>query len=252
MKVLVVEDEPRLAVSLRKSLLAEGYGVEIAVDGEQGLWLAQSVAFDAIVLDIMLPKLNGFQVCRSLRSANVWTPILMLTSKDGDNDIAEALDTGADDYLTKPFSMVVLTARLRALTRRGATERPTELAIDDLTIDPARRRCRRGTIDIALSPKEYIVLEYLMRRAGEVVTKADILTHGWDFAYDGDPNIVEVYVSNLRRKIDSPFGTSNLRTVWGVGYEIVAASSTESEGPKPKASGSAATKRVAAKKSSPS
>jgi DNA-binding response OmpR family regulator len=222
MKVLVVEDEPRLAVSLRKGLLAEGYGVEIAADGEQGLWLAQSVSFDAIVLDIMLPKLNGFQVCAALRNANIWTPILMLTAKDGDNDIAEALDTGADDYLTKPFSMVVLTARLRALTRRGATERPTELGIDDLTVDPARRRCRRAGTDIALSPKEYTVLEYLMRRAGEVVSKAEILEHGWDFAYDGDPNIVEVYVSNLRRKIDAPFGTSNLRTVWGVGYEIVA------------------------------
>ncbi len=223
MKVLLVEDERRLAASLRKGLVAEGHLVEVASDGEQGLWMASSSAFDAIVLDIMLPKLNGFQVCEQLRTAGNWTPILMLTAKDGEHDIAEALDTGADDYLTKPFSQVVLLARLRALTRRGATERPSVMSVDDLVVDPARRRCRRGTVDIALTPKEFTVLEYLLRRQGEAVTKAEILGHGWDFAYDGDPNIVEVYVSNLRRKIDAPFQTSNLRTVWGVGYEIVSA-----------------------------
>ncbi len=221
MKVLLVEDEARLASSLRRGLVADGHLVEIAADGEQGLWLASSTPFDAIVLDIMLPKLNGFQVCARLRQAGVWTPILMLTAKDGEHDIAEALDTGADDYLTKPFSLVELGARLRALTRRGAVERPALLRVDALVVDPARRRCRRGEVDIALSPKEFAVLEFLMRRQGEAVSKADILGHAWDFAYDGDPNIVEVYVSNLRRKIDAPFGTTNLATVWGVGYEIV-------------------------------
>ena len=222
MKVLLVEDEPRLAVSLRKGLVAEGHSVHIASDGEQGLWMGQSTPFDAIVLDIMLPKLNGFQVCAKLRETGVWTPILMLTAKDGEHDVAEALDLGADDYLTKPFSLVELAARLRALTRRGASERPVMLSVDDLTIDPARRRCSRGGVDISLTPKEYTVLEYLVRRQGEAVTKPEILAHGWDFAYDGDPNIVEVYVSNIRRKIDTPFLTSNLQTVWGVGYEIVA------------------------------
>jgi DNA-binding response OmpR family regulator len=220
-KVLVVEDEVRLAVSLRKGLQSEGYTVEIAGDGESGLWQAENGAFDAIVLDIMLPKLNGFQVCAQLRERGVWTPILMLTAKDGEHDIAEALDTGADDYLTKPFSLVELAARLRALTRRGSAERPSMLMVDDLSVDPARRRCRRGEVDIALTPKEFTVLEHLMRRMGEAVTKTEILAHGWDFAYDGDPNIVEVYVSNLRRKVDAPFRTSNIRTVWGIGYEIV-------------------------------
>lgn len=220
-KLLLVEDDKRLAVSLRKGLVAEGHSVEIANDGEQGLWMAQSEPFDAIVLDIMLPKLNGFQVCASLRDSGVWTPILMLTAKDGEHDVAEALDTGADDYLTKPFSLVELAARLRALARRGGAERPAVLEVDDLSVDPARRRCSRGGVDISLTPKEFTVLEYLLRRMGEAVTKAEILGHGWDFAYDGDPNIVEVYVSNLRRKIDAPFGTSNLRTVWGVGYEMV-------------------------------
>jgi DNA-binding response OmpR family regulator len=222
-KLLLVEDEPRLAVSLRKGLGAEGHSVEIAGDGEQGLWMAQNSPFDAIVLDIMLPKLNGFQVCSQLRASGVWTPILMLTAKDGEHDIAEALDTGADDYLVKPFSLVELSARLRALTRRGGTERPTILVVDDLSIDPSRRRCSRGDVEISLTPKEYTVLEYLMRRRGEAVAKSEILAQGWDFAYDGDPNIVEVYVSNLRRKIDAPFGTSNLRTVWGVGYEMASA-----------------------------
>jgi DNA-binding response OmpR family regulator len=219
---LIVDDEPRIATSLRRGLAVDGHQVEIAGDGEQGLWMAQNQQFDAIVLDIMLPKLNGFQVCAKLRESGVWTPILMLTAKDGEHDVAEALDTGADDYLTKPFSLVELGARLRALTRRGGAERPAHLVVDGLTLDPSRRKCNRGGVEIALTPKEYTVLEYLLRRRGEAVTKAEILAHGWDFAYDGDPNIVEVYVSNLRRKIDAPFKTSNLRTVWGVGYEIVA------------------------------
>jgi DNA-binding response OmpR family regulator len=220
MKILVIEDEARLAISLRKGLTADGYTVELAGDGEQGLWIAQQQSFDAIVLDIMLPKLNGFAVCAALRKGHNWTPILMLTAKDGEHDIAEALDTGADDYLTKPFSLVVLTARLRALTRRGTGERPTVLAVDDLTLDPSRRRCQRGNDTINLTPTEFNVLEFLMRRAGQAVTKAEILSHAWDFAYDGDPNIVEVYVSSLRKKIDAPFGVKSLKTVWGVGYEL--------------------------------
>ena len=220
-KILLVEDEPRLAASLRKGLAAEGYGVEIASDGEAGLWMAKNQLFDAIVLDIMLPKLNGYDVCAKLRKEGNWTPILMLTAKDGDQDIASALDLGADDYLTKPFSLVVLAARLRALTRRGAMERPAELCVNDLRLDVARRRCRRGDIAISLTPKEFNVLEFLMRRAGQISTKQEILSHAWDFAYDGDPNIVEVYVSSLRRKIDTPFGRHSLQTVWGSGYEIV-------------------------------
>lgn len=220
MKVLIVEDEQRLAASLRRGMMADGHVVEVAYDGEQGLWMAQNNAFDAIVLDLMLPKRNGYGVCRTLRSEGNWTPILMLTAKDGEHDIAEALDTGADDYLTKPFSLVVLSARLRALGRRGGAERPTVLAVDDLTLDPGRRRCQRAGTVIALTPKEFNIVEFLMRRAGQVVTKADILGHAWDFAYDGDPNIVEVYISGIRKKIDAAFGRQNLRTVWGVGYEL--------------------------------
>ena len=230
MKILLIEDERRLAASLRKGLVAEGYIAEIANDGEQGLWMAESQAFDAIVLDIMLPKLNGYEVCAALRDKGNWTPILMLTAKDDEHDIAEALDLGADDYLTKPFSLVVLTARLRALTRRGVTDRPATHIVDDLTLDPARRRCQRGDVVIALTPKEFNILEFLMRNSGRVVTKAEILAHAWDFAYDGDPNIVEVYISNLRRKIDAAFGRQSLKTVWGVGYEM-SSSADGVEGP---------------------
>jgi DNA-binding response OmpR family regulator len=231
MKILVVEDEPRLAASLRKGLIADGFTVEIAGDGEQGLWMAENQSFDAIVLDIMVPKRNGFQVCADLRAAGNWTPILMLTAKDGEHDIAEALDTGADDYLTKPFSMVVLSAHLRALTRREVVERPVLLSVDDLVLDPGRRKCRRGDTDIALTPKEFIILELLMRRAGQATSKAEILGQAWDFAYDGDPNIVEVFVSGLRKKIDTAFGTQNLRTVWGVGYELASDASHATTAP---------------------
>ena len=201
-------------------MMAEGHLVEVANDGEQGLWMAQNNSFDAIVLDIMLPKRNGYDVCSTLRKEGNWTPILMLTAKDGEHDIAEALDTGADDYLTKPFSLVVLSARLRALGRRGGAERPTVLTVDDLSLDPGRRRCERAGTVIALTPKEFNIVEFLMRRTGQVVTKADILGHAWDFAYDGDPNIVEVYISGIRKKIDAAFGRQNLKTVWGVGYEL--------------------------------
>jgi len=173
------------------------------------------------VLDIMLPKVNGFQVCARLRELGNWTPILMLTAKDGDLDEAEALDTGADDYLTKPFSYVVLVAHLRALMRRGAAERPVQLTVGDLVVDPATRTCSRGGQVIELTAKEFSIVEFLARRNGEVVSKADLLEHAWDFAYDGDPSVIEVHMSNIRRKIDKPFRVHSLRTVRGSGYRLV-------------------------------
>lgn len=220
MRLLVVEDEARFALYLRRGLEAEGYAVDVAHDGEEGLWLARTQPYDAILLDIMLPKRNGYQVCADLRSEGNWTPILMLTAKDGEYDIAEALDTGADDYLTKPFSFVVLAARVRALVRRGASPRPAALAVGDLSLDPAAHRCRRAGREIDLTPKEFSLLEYLMRHPGEVLSKLDILTAVWDFGFDGDPNIVEVYVGYLRRKIDDPFGRRSIETVRGVGYRL--------------------------------
>ena len=221
MRLLVVEDEKRLATILKRGLEAEGFAVDVALDGADGLWLALEQPYDAIILDIMLPKLNGYQVCAKLREAGNWTPILMLTAKDGEFDQAEALDSGADGYLTKPFSFVVLVAQVRALLRRGAPERPAVLAIGDLVLDPASRQCRRGRDKVSLTVKEFSVLEFLMRLGGVVASKQEILDHVWDFAFDGDPNIVEVYVSNLRRKIDTPFGRASLQTVRGAGYRIV-------------------------------
>ena len=220
-RILVVEDDKRLAATLRRGLEAEGFAVDNALDGEQGLWLASENPYDAIVLDIMLPKVNGFQVCARLREAGNWTPMLMLTAKDGELDEAEALDTGADDYLTKPFSYVVLVAHLRALLRRGAAERPAQIKIGDLVIDPAVRTCTRAGALIELTAKEFSIVEFLARRNGEVVSKADLLEHAWDFAYDGDPNVIEVHMSNIRRKIDKPFRTESLRTVRGAGYRLV-------------------------------
>ena len=218
----MIEDDKRLATVLRRGLEAEGFAVDNALDGEQGLWLATEQPYDAIVLDLMLPKLNGFQVCAQVRDAGVWTPILMLTAKDGDLDHAEALDTGADDYLTKPFSFVVLVAHIRALLRRSGTSRPAKLVIGDIEIDPATRTCVRGGRAIELTAKEFSILEYLARRDGDVVTKAELLDHAWDFAYDGDPSIIEVHVSNIRRKLDRPFAANSLRTVRGSGYRLVA------------------------------
>ncbi|CAN5584582.1 response regulator transcription factor [soil metagenome] len=220
-RILVIEDDKRLATTLRRGLEAEGFAVDNALDGEQGIWLATENPYDAIVLDIMLPKVNGFQVCARLREVGNWTPILMLTAKVGELDEAEALDTGADDYLTKPFSYVVLVAHLRALLRRGATERPAQLAIGNLVIDPATRTCGRGGTLIDLTAKEFSIVEFLARRNGEVVSKAELLEHAWDFAYDGDPNVIDVHMSNIRRKIDKPFRTKSLRTVRGVGYRLV-------------------------------
>jgi DNA-binding response OmpR family regulator len=220
-RVLVVEDEVRLAEALRAGLQAEGFAADVAHDGEEGLHLAIERGYDAIVLDVMLPKLNGYRVCQRLRAAGNWVPVLMLSAKDGEYDQAEGLDVGADDYMVKPFSYVVLVARLRALIRRGRPERPAMLLAGDLRLDPARHEVARGEQPIDLTPREFALLEYLLRRRDEVVAKQDILEHVWDAHYDGDPNVVEVYVGYLRRKIDAPFGRRSLQTVRGAGYRLV-------------------------------
>jgi DNA-binding response OmpR family regulator len=221
-RVLVVEDEVALAASLARGLEADGFAVDVVHDGVDGLWRAQEVAYDAIVLDLMLPGMNGFRVCRTLREAEVWTPILILTAKDGELDETEALDTGADDYLTKPFSHLVLVARLRALLRRGAPARPAVIEVGDLRLDPAGRRCWRGEVEITLTAREMSVLEHLVRHAGQVVSKRDVLDHVWDDDFEGDPNIVEVYVRYLRKKVDIPFGRASIETVRGSGYRFAA------------------------------
>jgi DNA-binding response OmpR family regulator len=221
-RVLVVEDEASLADGLKRGLERDGFAVDVASDGNDGLWMAREGRYDAIVLDILLPGMNGFRVCAELRNANVWTPILMLTAKDGDLDEAEALDTGADDYVTKPFSHVALVARLRALIRRGAGERPAVLEAGDLRLDPASRRTWRGEVEVPLTSRETALLEFLLRNRGDVVSKLEILDHVWDAAFDGDPNIVEVYVGHLRSKLDRPFGRSAIETVRGAGYRLAA------------------------------
>jgi two-component system OmpR family response regulator len=221
MRVLVVEDGSRLAASLRTGLEAEGFAVDVAPDGGEALWLARETEYDAILLDIMLPVLNGYKVCETLRAEGNWTPILMLTAKDGDWDQVEALDTGADDYVTKPFSFDVLLARLRSLLRRGRHERPAQLVAGDLMLDPATRRVSRGQAGLSLTSRETSLLEFLMRRKGDVVTRQQILSHVWDYGFDGDPNIIEVYIARLRRKIDKPFGKLTIQTVRGSGYRLV-------------------------------
>ena len=220
MRILVVEDDKHLAASVRRGLRADGFAVDVALDGTDGLWRAKECAYDAIVCDIMLPGMSGYRLCGELRAAGNWTPMLMLTAKDGELDEAEALDTGADDFLSKPFSYVVLLAHLRALLRRGSRERPTVLEAGDLRLDPAAHRLWRGDTPIALSPRQFSLLEFLLRRAGEAVSKSAILDHVWDFAFDGDPNIVEVYVRQLRRKIDEPFGRHSIETIRLVGYRL--------------------------------
>ncbi len=217
---MVVEDEKRLAAALKRGLGDEGFAVDVAFDGTEGLWMAQEGAYDAIVLDIMLPGVNGYRVCAQLREAGNWTPILMLTAKDGELDHAEALDTGADDFLTKPFSYVILVAHLRALLRRGTAERPSVLSAGDLRLDPAQHRCWRGDVEISLTPRQFSLLEFLMRRAGEVVSKTEILDHVWDFAFEGDSNIVEVYIGYLRKKLDAPFDRHAIETLRLVGYRL--------------------------------
>jgi two-component system OmpR family response regulator len=217
-----VEDEVRLAENVRRGLDAEGFVVDVVHDGDDGLFSAQVNEYDVVVLDIMLPGLNGYEVCRRLRASGIWTPVLMLTAKDGEYDQADALDLGADDYLTKPFSFLVLVARLRALIRRGAPVRPTVLAAGDLTLDPATRTVRREDSEISLTPREFGLLHFLMRHRGDVVPKTDILESVWDTNYDGDDNVVEVYIGYLRRKIDQPFGRHAIETVRGMGYRLAA------------------------------
>jgi two-component system, OmpR family, response regulator len=221
-RILVVEDEPRLADGLRAGLAADGFAVDVALTGTNGLWLAREQPYDAIVLDVMLPGVNGYVICRTLRAEGDWTPILMLTAKDGVWDEVEGLDTGADDYLTKPFAHAVLVARLRALIRRGAPARPPVLSAGDLRLDPATRRAWRGSVELGLTSRECSLLEFLMRRRGEVLSKREILDHVWDFGFDGDPNIVEVYVRHLREKLDRPFGRVAIETVRGAGYRLAA------------------------------
>jgi two-component system OmpR family response regulator len=209
-----------MAESLRLGLTEEGFAVDVAGDGQEALWFASEVSYDAIILDLMLPKLNGFKVCKRLRDRDDWTPILMLTAKEGHLDEAEGLDTGADDYLTKPFAFVVLLARLRSLLRRkGNTQRVT-LEAGDLTLDPATHQVRRGGVIIEVTPREFAILEYLLTHSGEAITKQTLLEHVWDFDFDGGPNIVEVYVGSLRKKIDAPFGKTAIVTVRGAGYML--------------------------------
>jgi DNA-binding response OmpR family regulator len=220
-RILLVEDERDLAASLRSGLEAEGYAVDVAHDGRDGWTMAQSYRYQLLVLDLMVPGLNGFQLCALLRRAGLDAPVLVLTAKDGEYDESEALDTGADDYLTKPFSYVVLLARLRALLRRGHHSAVSPLTIGDLVIDQARRRCRRGGTEIPLTAKQFAVLVALARRPGEVVTKSEIIEEVWDMAFDGDVNIIEVYVSALRRRVDTPFRRHSIETVRGEGYRLV-------------------------------
>jgi len=219
-RLLIVEDEVRLASALQRGLQNEGFTVDVAHTGQDGLHAALESAYDALILDIMLPGLSGYRIIEQLRAAENWVPILMLTAKDGEYDEADALDLGADDYLTKPFSFVVLLARIRALLRRGVHPRPAALRVDDLVLDPAAHTVMRGESSIELTPREFSLLEFLMRRAGDAVSKADILHHVWDANYDGDANVVEVYVGYLRRKIDAPFGRQSLQTVRGAGYRL--------------------------------
>lgn len=220
MRILLVEDDQQVARAVGRGLRAEGFAVDVAADGPEGLWFARECCYDVVVLDLMLPGANGYEVCRRLRDAHDWTPILVLTARDGAEDETRALDTGADDFLAKPFSYPVLLARLRALLRRGAAERPCTLVAGDLRLDPASHRAWRGGTPVELTPRQFALLELLMRRAGEVLSKAVILEHVWDFAFEGDPNIVEVYVSQLRQRIDVPFGRSSLQTVRLVGYRL--------------------------------
>jgi two-component system OmpR family response regulator len=222
MRVLIVEDEVRLASALQRGLVSEGFTVDVVHTGLDGLHAALESAYDAVILDIMLPGLSGYRVIERLRAAENWVPILMLTAKDGEYDEADALDLGADDYVTKPFSFVVLLSRLRALMRRGVTPRPAALTVGDLVLDPAAHSVTRAGSPIELTPREFALLEYLMRRPGQAVSKAEILHHVWDANYDGDANVVEVYVGYLRRKIDSPFGRQSVQTVRGAGYRLAA------------------------------
>jgi two-component system OmpR family response regulator len=219
-RVLVVEDELRMASLIRRGLAAEGLAVDVAANGEDALWMAQASDYDAIVLDVMLPGMSGFDTCLELRHSGVWAPVLMLTARDSVEDRVAGLDTGADDYLVKPFAFAELLARLRALVRRSEVERPTVLAVGDLQLDPATRRVLRGSSEIDLSAKEFALLETFMRRPGQVLSRLHLLEHAWDFAYENRSNVVDVYIRHLRSKIDEPFGRRSLETVRGAGYRL--------------------------------
>jgi two-component system OmpR family response regulator len=220
MRVLVVEDEVKMGGLLKRGLEEEGYAVDVAQTGSEAVWLGTENPYDAIVLDVMLPDVDGFSVCRKLRAAGRWAPILMLTARDAVPDRIDGLDAGADDYLTKPFSFSELFARIRALLRRGARERPAVLRVGDLALDPATKRVMREGEPIDLTPKEFALLEYFMRHPGEVLTRTRLIEHVWDFAYEGDSNVVDVYVRYLRQKVDRPFGRDSLETVRGAGYRL--------------------------------
>jgi two-component system OmpR family response regulator len=220
MRFLIVEDELKMASLVRRGFVDEGHAADVAATGEDAVWMAQAHPYDAIVLDVMLPGQNGFETCRQLRNEGVWAPVLMLTARDDVGDRVAGLDAGADDYLTKPFSFAELFARLRALVRRGGVERPIELVVDDLRLDPATRRVWRGEVEIRLSPKEFALLETFMRRPGQALSRLQLIEHAWDFAYENRSNVIDVYVRYLREKIDRPFGTTSLETVRGVGYRL--------------------------------
>jgi two-component system OmpR family response regulator len=222
MRVLVVEDELRMASLIHRGLVNEGLAADVAGKGEDALWMAKAHDYDAIVLDVMLPGLDGFETCRRLRGAGVWAPVLMLTARDAVEDRVDGLDSGADDYLVKPFAFVELLARLRALARRENGDRPVVLEVDGLRLDPATRAVRRGKTPIQLSAKEFALLECFMKRPGEVLSRLFLLEHAWDFAYENRSNVVDVYIRRLRRKIDEPFGVRTLETVRGVGYRLAA------------------------------
>jgi len=220
MRVLVVEDDTRMSRLLKRGLEEEGHAVDLAGDGPEGLWLATENPYAAIVLDVMLPGFDGFELCRKLRTAGVWAPVLMLTARDAVNDRVRGLDAGADDYMVKPFSLLELAARLRALVRRDDRARPVLLAEGDLKLDPASKRAWRGRTELQLSPKEFSLLELFLRHPGTVLTRSQILDAAWDFAYDGTSNVVDQYVTYLRKKIDVPFGRHDLETVRGMGYRL--------------------------------
>jgi len=220
MRVLIVEDDLALASALRRGLRAEGIVADVAARGEDALWMVGAGSFDAVVLDVMLPGIDGFETCRRLREDRLWAPIIMLTARDAVEDRVRGLDQGADDYLTKPFSLAELLARLRALARRGAVERPAVIEVGDLQLEPATREVWRGDQEIELSPKEFVLLEAFMRRPGEVLSQFQLLEHAWDYDYENKSNVVEVYVRYLRKKIDRPFGVNSIETVRGAGYRL--------------------------------